>query len=317
MSKVHLIIMEPDHLSNEARQVLAERYRITDFGAGLAEGAEAMVAGLSHRLDSKFLGTFENLRLVASLTTGTTHIDCSYLDSRGIRLVTLSSVRGDIAQVGSTAELAIGLILSVVRRIPQAQMSILEEGVWDRMRFFGPELRGRRLGLIGFGRIGRMVWEMGRSLGLEVSAFDPMEIVPNEIRAASLDVLVEDSEVVSMHASYSGHQILTEREIRLMRPGAFLVNTARGELVSEQAVVGALRSGQLGGYASDVLCGENLPEWDIKTDPLVVLAREGYNVAITPHLGGCTSEGFAVTQVAMAKHLVRLADGGDFFRWVD
>lgn len=313
LSKIDLVIMEPNHFSDEARRILFERYRTWDLGSRSAENAMAMIAGLSYRLDSQLLGNFKNLRLIASLTTGTTHIDSAYLESKGIRLVSLSSVKTEIAQLWSTAELAVALILSTVRRIPQSHMSILENGVWDRMRYFGPEARGRRLGIIGFGRIGQMVCAMARSLGLEVKAFDPHEIVPAQFRAESLDALVSESDVISLHASYSGRLIITEREIRSMRPGTYLVNTARGELVSEDAIATAVKSGHLAGYATDVLRGENLVAWDIKSDPLITLAREGYNVVVTPHLGGCTSQGFETTQVAIAKHLVSLAHGGEEF----
>lgn len=313
MSKVELVILEPDYFSSEARQVLSERFRLKNFGPGYAATCEVLLAGLSHRLDEAFLMKFANLRLVASLTTGTNHIDSAYLDSKGVRLASLNSVKSDLAQVWSTAELAIALILGIVRRLPQASMSIVREAVWDRIRFFGHEVRGRRLGLVGFGRIGRMVCEMAQPLGLEVRAYDPLDIVPAQLRATSLEELIVTSEVISLHASYSGSQILAEREIQLMGRGTFLVNTARGELVSEEAIASAIKSGHLGGYASDVLSGENLVDWDIRSDALVTLAREGYNVSITPHLGGCTNQGFEKTQIAMARYLVSLLDDGEFF----
>ena len=304
MPKTPLLILEPDYFSGDALRILETRFQVEKFGRAASSYAEVLVAGLGHQIDEGLLKNFPNLRLIATTTTGTNHIDSAYLDSRGVDLVSLSSLKEDIAGVRSTAELTVGLILAVARRITQSHHSVVGPNLWDRMKFFGPDLRGQKLGIIGYGRIGRMVGDMAQSLGLRIHAFDPLVVVPPDLRLSTLEDVLAGSDIISLHASYSGTQILGSHEIQMMKPGTFLINTSRGELVSEEEIASAVKSGHLGGYAADVVSGENLRDWQIESDPLVTLAREGYNVTITPHLGGCTSQGFQVTQVAMAKFLV-------------
>jgi len=304
MSKTPLLILEPDYFSQDALRILETRFQVLESTQAASSYAEVLVAGLGHQLDEGLLKNFPNLRLIASVTTGTNHIDSAYLDSRGVELVSLRSIKDDIAGVRSTAELTVGLILAAARRITQSHLSVVGPNLWDRMKFFGPELRGQKLGILGYGRIGRMVGDMAQSLGLRIHAFDPLEVAPPGLRMSPFEDVLAESDIVSIHASYSGAQILGSPEIQMMQPGAFLINTSRGELVSEAAIASAVKSGHLGGYAADVVSGENLRDWRIESDPLVTLAREGYNVTITPHLGGCTSQGFEVTQLAMARFLV-------------
>lgn len=299
-----LVILEPDYFSRDAARILQSHYKVLEFGDSGSHQAEVLVAGLARRLDSDFLKDFPKLRLVAVITTGTNHVDSAYLESRGVQLKSLNSLKSEILGVRSTAELTLGLMFAAGRRITQSHHSVVEAEVWNRMDFYGPELRGQKLGVIGYGRIGRMVAEMAQTLGLRVHAFDPLDLVPPALKAGSLEEVLADSDIISLHASYSGTEVLGAAEIRQVKPSSLLINTARGELVSEESIASAIKSGHLGGYAADVLAGENRTHWKMGSDSLVSLARKGYNVTITPHLGGCTIQGFHVTQVAMARYLV-------------
>ena len=265
--------------------------------------AKVIIAGLEHRINADFLELFPAVKLVATTTTGLNHVDRILLERQGITLVHLGDVREAIRAVSATAEMAIALIFALGRRVVQSSRSIETNGVWDRMQFFTPELRGQQLGVIGFGRIGSKVAGMAQGLGLTVAAFDIDNEVPESLRRESLAQILEESSIISLHADYRGSQIIGKPELDLCRPGTILVNTARGELIDETSVASAIQSGALGGYAADVLAGENLEPWEAGKDDFTLLARQGFNVILTPHLGGCTVEAFHATQSAIANHL--------------
>lgn len=304
MPKTKLLLMEASTFSASARGLLDTAYSVQTYGEEPCSDAQVLVTGLATRIDRAFLSQFPKLHTVASLTTGTTHIDLAFLKSRGIRCVSLSAVRTSINTVSSTAELTVALIFALGRSVVAAHTEVVAKGVWQRMNFWGNELRGRTIGVIGYGRIGAQVSGMAAALGLRVVAHDIEADVPRPLRVASLRELLGKSDIVTLHADFRGEVIIGSEELAACRSRPLLVNTARGELVDEQAVCSALESGVLGGYATDVLVGENVEHWDPFSDPIIALARNGHNVVVTPHLGGCTVEGFQATQLAMSRFLV-------------
>lgn len=300
--KPKIVVLEPEHFSERAREILLSRYSVEDYSGTPIADAEVLLGGLEYRMDESFLQGFSSLKAVCTVTTGRNHVDLGYLQQRHLRLISLHDIRDQIMTVSSTAELALALILNVGRRISQSSRAVAVDGRWSRMDFFTSELRGQTLGVIGFGRIGQMVASMAQGLGLKVLAYDPEVTVPEGSRAQSLQEVVGSSDVISLHADFRGSVLLGRKELELCKKGAAIVNTARGELVDEVAIGDALTRGTLSGYAADVLTGENTQNWDVTSDPLVRMSREGLNVILSPHLGGCTREAFEATQVAMSRH---------------
>lgn len=306
-----LLILEPDSFSESARQILRSSFSVRDYDgdSNRNSDAEVMIAGLGHRINHDFLNSFPNVKLIATTTTGLNHVDTELLENRGIALRSLRDVQAAIQNVSSTAELSTALIFALSRRVVQGSRSVENEGAWNRMKFFTPELRGQSLGIIGYGRIGRKVSATCQALGLTVKAFDPYVSVPKKLRSDSLSEIVAESNIISIHADYRGSQIIGKTELNMCNRGAMLVNTARGELIDERAVAQAILSGAIAGYAADVLAGENVEEWEVDRDELTRLAKRGHNVILTPHLGGCTWEAFEATQRAMATFLTRNSQG--------
>ena len=298
--------MEPETFSDSARAVLASRFRVADYSGAPVPDAEVLIAGLNYRINADLLESFPRIKLIATTTTGLNHVDIALLERRGITLVSLRDVRDAIQNVSATAELAIALVFALGRRVVQSSRSIENQGAWDRMKFFTGELREQQLGIIGYGRIGSKVAGMSQALGLRVAAFDCDRLVPKSLRRESLAQILQESTIISIHADYRGSQIIGKSELDLCRDGAMIVNTARGELIDEPAVAESIRSGALGGFAADVLAGENIEGWEVDKDHLTALARQGHNVILTPHLGGCTREAFEVTQLAIANHLSKV-----------
>lgn len=304
-TKPKLLILEPKTFSEAARRVLSTKYIVQEYRERPVPDGHTLITGLQYRINEDFLKGFHSVRTVASLTTGRNHIDVDFLSSKRIRLITLRDIRDQIASVSSTAELTLALVLSLGRRVSQSGASIAEHGRWRRADFFTRELKGQTLGIIGFGRIGKMVSTMAQAIGLRVIAVDTDAFVPGAFRRDRLYDLLKESDIVSLHADDRGTVLLGETEISRCRKGAMIVNTARGELVDEMAISKGIKSGRLSGYAADVLSGENRERWNVRDDVLVRLAKEGHNVVLTPHLGGYTQQAFRATQMAMVNLLVQ------------
>ena len=239
------------------------------------------------------------MRFVVTATTGLDHIDLEAARRRGIRVVSLRDCPGAIKDVSATAEHCLGLLLALVRGTVPAAAHVTEGG-WDRNRFFGRQLRGKRLGIIGYGRIGALLAGYADALGMEVVAHDRDEAkVAAPASSLPLEELLRTSEIISIHvtADPGNRHLLDEAAIARMRRGAFVINTARGSLVDEAALATAVTSGQLAGVAVDVLEGEE--KHATEASPLLAAARAGHNVLITPHIGGATFEAIRQAECAV------------------
>src|SRR2546428_5484812 len=191
------------------------------------------------------------------------------------------------ANTVSAAEHGMGLLLALVRHIPWAAEA-MRRGEWDRKRFEGRELRGKTMGVVGLGRIGGHAAQLARAFGMQVAAHDPY--LPREraaelqVRLLPLDDLLRQSDVVTLHVAHTEqtHHLINADRLKLMKPTAVLINTARGELVDEAALAEAVQAKRIAGAAVDVFAVEPLPA----DAPLRRLDR----VILTPHLAASTAE---------------------------
>ena len=200
------------------------------------------------------------------------------------------------ANSNAVAELTLGLIFTLARRIPQADRA-LREGHFVRMS--GVEVRDRTLGIIGLGRIGRQVASMANCLGMQVFAHDPfLKTSPLEaVRLVELDQLLHEADFVSLHLTLKEdtRHLIDQEMLSLMKPGALLVNTARGEIVDEDALYKAIQSGKLGGAAVD--CFSQEPACD---SPLLQLEQ----VIGTPHIASHTQEASRMMSRMAAENVI-------------
>jgi D-3-phosphoglycerate dehydrogenase len=259
----------------------------TDLPAGrdeLARRLDGAIAAIDLRsstaFDAPLLAASPSLRLIAIVGTGTDNVDLEAADSYG---VAVSNTPG--ANARSVAEHAIALILAAAKQIPVADRE-MRAGGWRH--HLGLELEGKTLGVVGLGNIGRQVAQMGRALGMCVVAWsftrDEARALEAGAELVELDDLLRRSDVVSLHvpATPQSRGMIGARELALMKPGAILVNTARGALVDEAALVSALRERHIGGAGLDVFVEEPLPP----NSPLLQLD----NVVLTPHSAWVTDE---------------------------
>jgi D-3-phosphoglycerate dehydrogenase / 2-oxoglutarate reductase len=260
----------------------------SEFGEALTTAAGLIVRSAT-KVDSEMIAAAPELRVIGRAGVGIDNIDLAAATERGIAV--MNAPGGNTV---SAAELTLALLLSVARRVPEADRSI-REGKWERSRFQGVELRGRTLGVIGAGRIGGAVAERCRAFGMKVIAYDPYLDVSQSrdlrLGFVDLDELLATADVISLHVPLTEETrgLIGANAISKMKKRAFVLNASRGGVVDEGALAAALSEGQIAGAALDVYESEPLsPESPLLGAP---------NLVLTPHLGASTKE--AQVQVAL------------------
>ena len=261
--------------------------------------AEIVVANRERTpLNAAVLDKAPKLRLIAQTGMRGAHLDVPAATERGI-LVAGTAGSKNVPSAGvnaaSTVELTIGLMIAVARRIPAGDAEV-RAGGWQQ--FVGRELAGRKIGIVGHGRIGSRVGQIAKAIGMDVLAWSP-NMTPERAAAAGvtamdLDDLLSESDVVSVHLQLTpmSRGLISRERLALMKPEALLVNTARGPIVDEDALVEMLQRGRLWGAALDVFGQEPLPP----SHPLFTLP----NVVLTPHVGWVSEDSF----VSYFEHIV-------------
>jgi len=290
--------------------VLNDPRQLTDE---LLEKVEVLFAPLGYRFDAALLSRCPRLKAIATNTTGVPHIDVDYAKQRGIAVVSLKDEREFLDSITPTAELTVGLMICITRKVIPA-VGAVRNGRWRRWDFGGPAMLSRMsLGIVGLGRLGQMVARYAGAMGMKVRFYDPYVSGPPVgvayERVDSLDQLVANCDVTSIHIpmTSSNRHIFNAKLFAVFKRGAYLVNTARGEIVDSNALIDALQSGHLAGAALDVLDGEFEPgfETSVHDHPLVRYAREHDNLIITPHIAGSTKDAWHLTQRHAIERVIR------------
>ncbi|HEX5473238.1 MAG TPA: phosphoglycerate dehydrogenase [Vicinamibacterales bacterium] len=249
--------------------------------ADALSSADALVVRSATMVTSALLDGAPRLRVVARAGTGVDNIDLPAATGRGI--VVMNAPGGNSVSV---AEHALALMLAMARSIPAADAG-MKRGAWEKKRLTGSELRGKCLGILGFGRVGREVAARARAFGMELIAYDPF-IAPRAasdlaVPLVSLEELLRAAHYLTLHvpATPDTQHLLNARTLAMCRPGVRIVNTARGDLVDESALADALESGLVAGAALDVFAVE--PPGDSRLTRLP-------QVIATPHIAGSTQE---------------------------
>lgn len=273
---------------------------------------EAIFVKLGIAIDARVMEAAPFLKFVITPTTGLDHIDTEAASAKGIQVLSLRGEEEFLRSIRSTAEHTWGLVLSLLRRIHLAHADVLA-GHWRREPFLGAELNGKVLGVIGYGRLGRIVAQIGCAFQMTVLVHDTdprklIDIPDSHIQPTDLRALLKKSDVLTLHIPSNplNHRYLDEAKIMLMKKGAVLINTARGEVVDEKALLRALESKHLSGAALDVVDGDS--SWDngIPLDhPLLTFASQHDNLLLTPHIGGYAREAIENTRAFMVRKFIR------------
>jgi glyoxylate reductase len=288
----------PDTVETRMRELFDTRLNLDDKPMSQAELSEAvktadvLVPTVTDRIDASVLShSGENLKLIANFGNGVDNIDVASALQRGI---TVTNTPGVLTE--DTADMTMALILAVPRRLAEGSAVLTgdtEWGGWTPTWMLGHRIWGKRLGIIGMGRIGQAVARRARAFGLQVHYHNRKRVAPQieeELEATyweSLDQMLARVDIISVNCPHTPatYHLLSARRLKLMRPDAFIVNTARGEVIDENALTRMIEAGDVAGAGLDVF--EHEPAVNPK---LVKLARAG-KVVILPHMGSATIEG--------------------------
>lgn len=310
---MNILITEPGDYSKEAlatykklgRVYLYTELSIKNKKSVLAK-TDVIVIGLAIQLDNNFLGQLPNLKIIASPATGMNHLDLEEIKSRGIKIISLRGRKGFLRNVPSTAEETFGLIFSLARNIPWA-FDDVKNGGWDRVKWRGHQLKEKTIGLLGFGRLGKIVARYAKAFNMKIIACDPNVsekfMKSRGVVKVSQEDLFKKSDIVSLHVLLTDktQNLVKEKHLKSMKPSAYLINTARAELIEKNALYNALKNKWIKGVAIDVMWDERGDGSHLKNNNLVAYARQNKNLIVLPHVGGATFEAMEITQDFIAN----------------
>ncbi|MFX1362595.1 MAG: hydroxyacid dehydrogenase [Promethearchaeota archaeon] len=271
--------------------------RIKDF--------DVIIVRSKTNVNKEIIEAGRNLKMIARAGIGLDNIDLETAEKHNINV---ANVPG--ASTESVAELVFALILSLFRHVTRADKT-LKEGKWIKKELLGNELKGKSIGIIGFGRIGQKIAKIAKAFEMNVLCYDVLESCLSKAREMEVEdygpaknglyELLEKSDIITLHVPLvpQTHHLIGREEMKLLKNGAYIINTARGGVVDDDALYDALRSGKLGGAGLDVY--EKAPPRD---SPLIELT----NVVSTPHIGASTLEAQRAVGTVLAERII------DFFK---
>jgi len=300
-----ILIAEP--ISDEGIDILRD-YAEVDIRLGLKPEEiisiigdyEALVVRSQTRVSAKVIQAGEKLQVIARAGVSVDNIDIEEATRHGIVIV-----HAPTGNTISAAEHTIALMLSLARHIPQASAT-LKSGIWRRTDFMGTEVRNKTLGIIGLGNVGSEVARRARGLEMKLIAHDPFISVDHahnlQVELVSLEQLLKESDFITLHLplTKSTRKLIGAKELSLVKPTVRIINTARGGLIDEQALVRAIKEERVAGAAIDVF----------PTEPTTKsILFENDNVIVTPHLGASTTEAQAVVAKDVANQIIDVFKG--------
>jgi D-3-phosphoglycerate dehydrogenase len=271
---------------------------------------QILVVGLGLNINRQVLDRADNLKIIATATTGLDHIDLGYAKSKGIEVLSLRGENDFLDTITGTAELAFGLMLDLMRNISASYESV-KEYEWDREKFRGYSVAEKTLGIVGLGRLGKIMARYGNVFGMKVIVYDPNlndeKFEKLNCRKVNFETLVEESDAISIHVhlNQETENMFSKDIFEKMKPAAYLINTSRGKIVNEIDLLEALKNKKIAGYAADVLADELNFEHEFSNNPLVEYAKHNSNLIIVPHIGGMTHESREATDIFIAEKITK------------
>ena len=264
-----------------------------------AEAAVLVTLYTYTRVDQETLSSLPKLRLAATRTAGYSHIDAQAAARQGVSVATVPA-----ASTQAVAEYVLGAVLAAQRRLPQAREAV-QGGSWQFRDFRGFELAGATLGVIGLGTIGARVAELGLALGMRVLGWSRASPPPAGVESVELSQLLARSDIVSVHLALTDETrgLIGESDLAQLKHSAWLVNTARGGIVDEDALFSRLEAGQLAGAVLDVLAEEPPSAGRLER------IRAVPNLLVTPHIAWNTEEAIRRQFSELTENVLAFLDG--------
>lgn len=296
---VELLKAQPDLIVREFDQPLPPG---RDEWLNLLDGADAILSLLSETYSAEILDAYPGIRVLSNYGVGYDNIDVAAATARGVAVCNTPGVLTD-----ATAEIAWSLLMAAARRVPEA-IDFVKAGQWETWgptSMLGQPVVGATIGIVGYGRIGQRVAAMARGFGMRVLAWDrsPATKPQNSVEFVDLSELLQIADFVSVHVPYSEatHHLINANALKLMKPTSVLVNTARGGVVDQGALVQALEDHSIWAAGLDVTTPEPLPA----DHPLVTLT----NCVVLPHIGSATIPARDAMSLLAAQNIIAVLRG--------
>ena len=259
---------------------------------------------LGFRIGPDLMDVKMRCKIVATPVTGIDHIDEKACVAHGLKIICLRGEQDFLREVRATAEMTIALTFAVMRNITDAEQDV-KKGLWRRDLFRGHEIYKKTVGIIGLGRLGAITAEYFKALGAEVIGYDiRLDNSPSYVAIEeSIDELVKKADIISIHVKYdeSTHHLINEETFKSFTNKKWLINSSRGGIVDECAMLKAFKEDRIAGAALDVVQDEHLFD---KNNALLKYAQTHRNLIIVPHIGGNTYESFEKTEWFIAKKIL-------------
>jgi len=312
----NILILERKDYSDRALQFykkLGQFYFFEDLTAvqkkKILSTITILVVRLKHEINKVWLDKMPGLEIIVSPTTCLNHIDLAEADKRKIRMISLKGHTDFLKNITSTAEEAFALLLALIRNIPWA-FDDVKSGRWDRDVWKGHQLSGKTLGLLGCGRLGKIMAKYGQAFGMKVIGADPnvdvSALLKDGIKKVTIAELFKQADVVSVHVNLEEdtRELVNEKLFSLMKRDAYFINTSRGEIIDEKALLHVLKNKKIAGAALDVM--ENEVEGKhLNNNPLIEYAKKHKNLIVVPHIGGATYEAMHITEEYVADLVLK------------
>ena len=237
---------------------------------------------------------------ICTASTGLNHIDINYCEKNAIKTLSITKDYVILNKITSTAEHSFGLMMALIRNIPKSFDSV-KAGGWDWEKYLGRQIDHLTIGIVGLGRLGKMMARYCQAFGAEILIYDPYVTKSGYQHVDSLADLFKLSDVVSLHAHVSDEtkHFINKSVLQQAGKSPYLINTSRGEIVNEGDVIEALENGQLAGYATDVVEDEF---GDLKSSQIIRRCKD-LNIIVTPHVGGMCKEAREIAYNAVIDKL--------------
>ncbi|HOI35212.1 MAG TPA: D-glycerate dehydrogenase [Mesotoga infera] len=269
-----------------------------------ARDASALISLLSDRIDSEVISSLPKLKVIANYAVGYNNIDIEEAKRRKIRVTNTPGALTD-----ATADLTMALLLATSRRIVEGDRLVREhkfEG-WKPGLLKGPALKGKILGIIGMGRIGKAVASRAKAFGMNILYHNRKPLLQSEeeelcVKHVSLEELLKSSDFISLHVPLMGetYHLLNEKRLSLLKPEAIIINTSRGAVIDEKALIKALKDGKIAGAGLDVYEEEPFVPQELIDLP---------NVVLLPHLGSATNEARREMAIMVGRNVAAVLEG--------
>ena len=318
IGKMKIVVVESQDFSEQALLLLSEigtvilldvqdENSLQDY----LKDADILFVRLRFHISAKIIDSAPQLKYILTATTGLDHIDVNYFESKGGEVISLKGEYDFLSSIPSTAEHTWGLILALMRNMTKA-FDDIKNGFWRRDLFKGNNLKGKKIGLLGLGRVGFQVANYAEAFGMEIGFYDHKDI--ERVNCKSFNnpkELFLWADIISIHIPLNNENIhfVNGELLDQIKSDAILINTSRGAVVDELYLCQLIEKKIIKGYASDVLENEINSKNNLENERLVILAKENYNVILTPHIAGATYESMEMTEEFVVRKLFKMING--------